>query len=48
MGLRAWWARRKKARYDKYVKDRGFLDEKTIDRLREQQSPLRGRGRRRI
>jgi hypothetical protein len=46
-GLRSWWALRRKRNYEKYVAQRGWLDEKTLDRLRQQQSPLR-RSRKRL
>ena len=34
-GLRTWWAQRKKRGYEKYAAKRGWIDEKELDRLRE-------------
>ena len=34
-GLRAWWAQRKKRKYEKYAAERQWVDEKELDRLRE-------------
>jgi hypothetical protein len=45
--LRNWFAERKKRRYEKYADKRGWVDPAQLERLRQQQSPMRGgRGRR--
>jgi hypothetical protein len=46
--LREWRAERKRKRYEKYAEKLGFMDRNELDRLRKQQSPLRGGFRRRV
>jgi hypothetical protein len=45
--VRRWLADRKQRRIAKYADAHGFMDRKELERLRRQQSPMRGgRGRR--
>jgi hypothetical protein len=45
--IRSWLARRKERKAAKYAEEAGWMDRGKLQRLREQQSPLRG-GRRRV
>jgi hypothetical protein len=46
--LRDWRAERKRRRLEKYADQLGFMDRDELDRLRKQQSPVRGGFRRRV
>jgi hypothetical protein len=41
--LRKWLADRRERKLGKYAEEYGFMDRAELDRLRQQQSPLRGR-----
>ena len=42
--VRRWLAARKERKLAKYADEYGHLDPSELQRLREQQSPIRGRG----
>ncbi|HEX6700635.1 MAG TPA: hypothetical protein VF101_07890 [Gaiellaceae bacterium] len=42
--FRKWRAARKERKLAKYADDLGHMDRNELQRLRDQQSPLRGRG----
>jgi hypothetical protein len=42
--LRNWLKTRREKKQTKYAEEYGWMDADELERLREQQSPLRGRG----
>jgi len=43
--IRDWWQRRKEKKAARYADEYGWMDPQELERLRRQQSPLRGRPR---